>query len=302
MSNSTGKHLMSGAVVKLDVGVPPVSFNVHIKLLCKQSPAFAGLYSGSLAYRIQDHISLPEEDPDAFAIFYDLMYPDRVRLKHPGGFLDLFKLWVLADSLEMSRLQNDVTMACKTLLKRSAIGIDAVSYAYESTLPGSPLRQMAVDSWVSKEDMKRFRAHKGTLPCGFLEDLCSVFFERGGQKSVQRFDQQHFKSCYCVPDPKPESDHSTVLVFDPFAVPATVVWKRRRRSCSTLCAPICDRSRHPDTEEDSDMESRSSVKSEGSVESNSIVKSESTADDWSTDTDEIPLPTNKKRKLVRSGH
>ncbi|KAE8418578.1 hypothetical protein BDV36DRAFT_295005 [Aspergillus pseudocaelatus] len=326
MSNSTRKHLMRGAAVKLDVGIPPASFKVHIELLCGLSPAFADLYSGPMAYKIQEHIHLPAEDSSTFAVFVRWLYWNRVCMNQPLRVLDLFKLWVLAEHLDIPTLQNDALMLCKRRLDRGAIGTDAVAYAYESTLPGSPLRRMAVDSWVCSAGKKRFRAHMGMFPCGFLQDLCSAFFGKKDHNGVQLSGQQHFEYCYFVPDFNPESGRSTVLVCDPFAAPATVVWERRRRSLSILCAPICDRSPYSHAEEDIDVksessverensvksessvESESSVKSESSVESESSVKSESsvesesTADNWSTDSGDTPRPTYKRRKLICSGY
>ncbi|KAE8373950.1 hypothetical protein BDV26DRAFT_296431 [Aspergillus bertholletiae] len=101
MSMDTGKHILSGAIVKLDVGIPPVPFNIHRELLCEVSPVFFDLFTVRLPDLTEEHLCLRGEDPDTFAEFVNWMYWDTVFKDQHPRVLALFKLWVLADKLEI---------------------------------------------------------------------------------------------------------------------------------------------------------------------------------------------------------
>jgi hypothetical protein len=96
--------------------------------------------------------------------------------------LDLIQLWVIADRLLIPRLQN---CTIKTLAQiwgknktRDPI-IEWIPYAYEHTLPGSPLRKLAVDLAVFKhladdiEDNEEI--FRQNFPSKMLFDMFKVF-------------------------------------------------------------------------------------------------------------------------------
>lgn len=174
---------LSGGVIKIDVGVSKVPFDVHLELLCACSPYFESLFQQRFEQALSDEVlCFPDDDPPVFAQLILWMYRGNDSLEAlKGKKMDfLVRLWILASKLEMAEFQNSVIMVCTAKTDDSPTGLmshETVRYIYSHTLPQSPLRCLAVDIWMRKSTSERFDRWQEELPRPFLEALCRGFIK-----------------------------------------------------------------------------------------------------------------------------
>ncbi|KAJ5123782.1 hypothetical protein N7448_009879 [Penicillium atrosanguineum] len=66
---------LSGGVIKIDVGVSKVPFDVHLELLCACSPYFESLFQQRFKQALSDEVlCFPDDDPPVFAQLILWMY------------------------------------------------------------------------------------------------------------------------------------------------------------------------------------------------------------------------------------
>lgn len=145
---------LSGGIASLNVGTPGTPFDVHLELLCDSSPHFNSLFNDRFATVPPATVRLPDDDPDTFTEFLNWVYYGTIfqNQLHPP-WIELFRLWVLADKFEVPELQNLVVTRCKKKLdyqKNGVLATNTINYVYNNTVPGSPLRQMTVDTFAQR--------------------------------------------------------------------------------------------------------------------------------------------------------
>jgi hypothetical protein len=161
---------LSGGIASLNVGTSETPFDVHLELLCDSSPYFNSLFNDRFARFPPATVRLPDDDPDTFTEFLNWVYRGTIfqNQLHPP-LIELFRLWVLADKFEVSELQNLVVTRCKKKLDYGVLATNTINYVYKNTVPGSPLRQMAVDTFVQRVTKAKFSRHREEVPRAFLK-------------------------------------------------------------------------------------------------------------------------------------
>ncbi|KAF2278662.1 uncharacterized protein EI97DRAFT_456118 [Westerdykella ornata] len=101
--------ILSGGIVQLSVGEDETPFDAHIELLCAHSPFFDNALKGRFQEAETKIIALPEDDPDSFSDLLSYVYTKRISVDEKATtWMDLCKLWVMADKYQIPALQNAV--------------------------------------------------------------------------------------------------------------------------------------------------------------------------------------------------
>lgn len=91
--------------------------------------------------------------------------------------LHLFQLWTLAERFRVPELQDIAFANCKEFFDSkpdTVISSEAVQHAYSHSIPGSTIRQLAVDIWAARASDYRILRSRVDLPSQFIEDLSDV--------------------------------------------------------------------------------------------------------------------------------
>ncbi|KAI8939605.1 hypothetical protein NX059_003368 [Plenodomus lindquistii] len=136
-------------------GYPVKIFHVHKDVLSKTSNFFRAALKKEWTARRKGPIKLSDEDPDLFEMYVQWLYSQKVSIKssHPGYHNVLFSLvqsHILGARLLDPKYQNAVMKALILYADETRMyphdGI--LRYAYDNTLPSSPLRMILIDFWV----------------------------------------------------------------------------------------------------------------------------------------------------------
>ncbi|KAJ5921156.1 hypothetical protein N7466_009482 [Penicillium verhagenii] len=180
---------LCGGVIQIDVGESKTPFDVHLELLCTCSPYFESQFQKRFEEAIpESFIHFPDDDPQVFAQVIMWMYRGSGALQVlENKKLDfLARLWILAEKLQMTDLENWMMAICHQRVKETPanfVGKETVSYIYAHALPESPLRRLVVDIWVRTATPEYFQKEKEGLPRQFLEEVCAELIgQRGATK------------------------------------------------------------------------------------------------------------------------
>jgi hypothetical protein len=201
---------LSGGIASLNVGTPETPFDVHLELLCDSSPYFNRLFNDRFARVPPATVRLPDYDPGTFTEFLNWVYRGTIfqNQLHPP-LIELFRLWVLADKFEVPELQNLVVTHCKKKLdyqKNGVVATNTINYVYNNTVPGSPLRQMTVDTFAQRATKAKFSKYREEVPRAFLEDLCVFWLEKRDIIDPSVNLSPDFEALYFVYPPTPLKD------------------------------------------------------------------------------------------------
>lgn len=174
-----------------------------MELICDCSLYFHEVFKNRFTQRRTEPVLLSDADPDTFAEFLAWAYCGEVfKGQSSVAWIQLCRLWVLADKLGAPKLQNLVIEHCNKRydLDSGLVDRSAVEFVYNNTLPGSPLRRLVVDIWLQRLKKDHFDFVKKDLPRLFLEDLCSEWIERNESsgKGQNPLREREFKNHYFV--------------------------------------------------------------------------------------------------------
>jgi hypothetical protein len=193
--------------LNIAVGPDDIPFDAHIELICDCSPFFDNLLKHRFTEPQAKIIPLPDDDPDTFMEFLNWAYRGQILDdKFSPKWIELCRLWVLADKLGVRELQNLVITHCghKYILNHDFVDKEAVEYVYDHTPADSPLRRMVVDTWILKSKPEVFAAVKGEMKAEFWEDCCLALMKNAGisgEKQTLR-STTDFKNSYFVVAPQ----------------------------------------------------------------------------------------------------
>ncbi|KAE8351307.1 hypothetical protein BDV28DRAFT_22315 [Aspergillus coremiiformis] len=186
---------LSGGMAQFIVGSTQTAFTVHTELLCNCSPYFKQRLTNQHAPTttmplINLQAISPDICPEIFTEFLRWMYLgilfDDVDITNK---MFLPKLWVLAETFQISELQHAVVSLYRGITNeaREAVIIEppAIDYIYAHTPANSSLRLLAVETWARHATTAEFSMHRGGLPRPFLGDLCCALI--AGRSEVDSF-------------------------------------------------------------------------------------------------------------------
>ena len=123
------------------------SWSLHRSLLTHHSPHFAtGLTETPRGSRLHT-IKLPEDDPDAFALFVQWLYTGRIAARRDKLPAVVCHAWVLGEKLQCPAFQDRVMCRLLACHVSEALNEETVQLIYEISPAGSLLRAFAVDQF-----------------------------------------------------------------------------------------------------------------------------------------------------------
>ncbi|OCL14234.1 hypothetical protein AOQ84DRAFT_222179 [Glonium stellatum] len=203
MARVLSRTVLTSGILNIAVGPDDTPFDVHIELICDCSPFFDNLLKHRFTEPQEKILPLPDVDPDIFTEFLNWAYRGQIfeGMLSPK-WIDLCRLWVLADKLGARELQNLVVIQCGNKYIRFGNFVDkeAVEFVYNRTPVDSPLRRMVVDTWVLKSNPEVFAAVKGEMKAEFWEDCCLALMKNAAISGERRTLQStaDFKKLYSV--------------------------------------------------------------------------------------------------------
>ncbi len=161
------------AIVYVIVGKEKQRFGIHKDLVCFHSPYFKGAFEGHFAEAKSGEVVLEDVRPEVFGIFVHWLYTksidETICIDTPFDVIEkfkkeaesngnLFEAWLLAEYLQVPKLQNQII---RLLIEKShkSGGVCKLSQLdaliYEKTSVESPLRKFCVDCmcWSSALDI-----------------------------------------------------------------------------------------------------------------------------------------------------
>ncbi len=152
------------ATVSLYVGQEKAAFQVHMNLLCTISTFFKAAFSSEFSEAAERSMHLEEDDVNIFERFVAWLYTKRYDLSCMGKdqrYMELAKLYVLADKYDVSRLKNGIIDQLFELHEASCRppSHHVVTYVYNNSTMKSSFRKLLVGwaawhidfGWFSKE-------------------------------------------------------------------------------------------------------------------------------------------------------
>ncbi|OCK78890.1 hypothetical protein K432DRAFT_331197 [Lepidopterella palustris CBS 459.81] len=177
------RFIFSGGIANINVGPNEVPFDAHIELLCDCSPFFDNALNGRFIEAETKTVPLPEDDPDTFAEFLSWLYCEKIfQTKDNPGWMEISRLWVLADKLGIPTLQNKVMAEFPAkytrLINKGNIHPKVLDFVYENTHEDSQLRKIIVDICAWGMEVEKYAKHKESMPTEFLEDISEVWLKK----------------------------------------------------------------------------------------------------------------------------
>ena len=142
------------------VGTAPNKDTWHLpkELLINSSPFFAAALNGSFAEATSKVIKLPENKPDAFALFIQWLYVGEIATSicpadhdddndddHLCCSLIIIQAWILGDKLGCSIFKDLAMLRLISLFDHWVIDANTVRTAYQGSAHGSQLRKFLLD-------------------------------------------------------------------------------------------------------------------------------------------------------------
>jgi hypothetical protein len=137
-------------MVDIYVGPSKQNFPLHKHLLCTKVPYFRKMFESTFKEGVEQAATLPEDDPNAFALFVQWLYRDSltpldIRKHSPPEndiFLDRIRLYCFAEKILLPNLMDlTMTILFSNYKKLGKMPTDeAVGLAYQHSGPKSPIR------------------------------------------------------------------------------------------------------------------------------------------------------------------
>ncbi|KAF2428362.1 hypothetical protein EJ08DRAFT_699224 [Tothia fuscella] len=166
---------------RIEVGAEPVVFVVHVDLLCAQTPYFSKTLHDESSKSDEKVIRLPDDEPETVRSIPELgLRPHRPRWSPTisvCGVSQFYKLWILADKVQISTLKNSAMEGItSTYAQGCAVGSPSlVNLVYGKTLPRSPLRKALAFHTAAVMSEAFYSEQKSNFSSEFMEDLCQTF-------------------------------------------------------------------------------------------------------------------------------
>jgi hypothetical protein len=156
-------------IVHVLVGKDRKKFALHKIYLCSHSPYFKAAFEGGFSEAKTGEIVIKHTDSAIFGLFVEWLYTQKITeiLCEDGNLKDaeksvmdqpllmeLIQLWLLADYLEVPRLQNcAIDLLNQKMTRRNCfVPASTIKFTYEKTPTGSPLQKFFVD-WLCLSGM-----------------------------------------------------------------------------------------------------------------------------------------------------
>ena len=209
-TNTDSSSLEEAITLVVGEGEEQTKLIVHKDVLCSASPFFQAACKPEWMKAEDKAITLPEDDPEAVKALVHWMYHDEICVDEKKanvndanteeeamrGVWGIFvKLFVLGQKYQIPPLQNDAIDAILVYVNTWSIELGVISYAYENTSSGSPLRRLLVRLVRLDDDDLELMRFKNGLCQEFLFELAMALFkaQRSPSKGAKRGDTSFCK-------------------------------------------------------------------------------------------------------------
>ncbi|KAF2660744.1 hypothetical protein K491DRAFT_711638 [Lophiostoma macrostomum CBS 122681] len=191
---------LSGEIVTVTVGRDEHTkrFLVHTSVICKRSKFFEKAMNGDWKEAQDKNIKFPEDDPEIFSIYVQLLYKGVLSTKklltsntsEPSNvwrqeYAVLARVYVLAEMLMDVKSKNLVLDAMLSKAREEFEGVcyfprlEMVKIIYEGTPSRSPARKFMVDCWsqITKGSGSLGTSSRDKIPKDFLCDLAITMLD-----------------------------------------------------------------------------------------------------------------------------
>ncbi|TKA67598.1 hypothetical protein B0A49_04580 [Cryomyces minteri] len=185
--------------VQLGSDATAEEYAIHKGLISHHSHFFRKALNGHFREAVENHVTLEDEDPAVFHIFYLWLYSSRLydvdkrKPNHvPLSEETLVRTWVFGDKRGVPGLQDAALNSLVSLLANRWTADEAiVRLAYENTLEGSPLRKLYVRFVAYTRSVDKFFESDGKaqkegegFSMDFMRDLVRALCERAGARTL----------------------------------------------------------------------------------------------------------------------
>lgn len=160
-------------------------FVVHEALIVKKSEFFKRAVKKAWNEGGTRPITMPEDDPSVFNLYFDMSYSGIVATKtsaspDPDEWSRLTRLYILSEKLQNVWAKNRVVSAMHFYLndviaqRLVFFGFDSIAELYDGTPSGSPARKLIVDFYIHMNDQNAMNAGRDVLPIDFVFDIACL--------------------------------------------------------------------------------------------------------------------------------
>ncbi|GAB7356498.1 hypothetical protein MBLNU459_g7251t2 [Dothideomycetes sp. NU459] len=199
-------------LITFEVGFDKVKFDVHLGLIRHYMPGLDALQGKDTlkALKAKASKAFEDENPKVFQAFFNWLYTrrlvnsDNVKFRMDDCQL-CSRIWVFVKSYGIPELQNTAMDLLISHLadKHRHFSGNEILWIYERTARNSPLRQLAVDSFATHQDLGiRLEGLRGAdeIPTNFLLDVVlELSFWRPRPTTTKSYWELVDKTKYHVP-------------------------------------------------------------------------------------------------------
>ncbi|OQE22667.1 hypothetical protein PENFLA_c012G04784 [Penicillium flavigenum] len=191
---------VQGPTVTITVGATKSPFHIHKSLICTSSLFFQKAMSGPWKESKEQTLELPEDNPQAFALYSHWLYFGKFPVidegnNHSKEYYDLVNAYVLGGKLLDVKFQNS---AIDAIVEKSSAPDPhdgkryypfgaLISHAYNSTTESATIRKLFVDMHVDAAEAGWLNRE---LPKEFLYSVVEGFMKKrtAQAKKIKAFD------------------------------------------------------------------------------------------------------------------
>jgi hypothetical protein len=157
------------------------TFYVHEKLVTTRSEFFKRAASGLWQQDATHLVNLPEDDPDVFKIYLNLVYTGQLATQSADEWIKLCRLYVLAEKLQDLQAKNETIKGMYAYCGEKADPIftgvahrfpaAATKELYEGTPERSQARKLIADLYGNCADERWLKGAIAEFPAEFYHDV-----------------------------------------------------------------------------------------------------------------------------------
>ncbi|KAI4955616.1 hypothetical protein J4E91_001477 [Alternaria rosae] len=181
-------------ILKVCVGTDPdtAGFFVHETLFTSRSGFFRCAISQAFRGTEAHVVALPDDDPDTFRLYLNLIYTHQLVTRGTDQWLKLCRLYVLAEKLQDVTSKNHIIdgmyaffsdIACQPTLSinvQRILPAAATTELYEGTSNQSQARELVLDLYADSGNISWLLSEQAKLPTEFICDVAVRLLQRRG--------------------------------------------------------------------------------------------------------------------------
>ena len=178
--------------VCVGTGQDAATFFVHETLFTSRSELFKCATSQEFRGTEAHVVALPDDDPDTFRLYLNLVYTHQLVTRGTGQWLKLCRLYVLAEKLQDITSKNQIIDGMYAFFSEIAfqptlsvnisrmLPAAATTELYEGTSKQSQARELVLDLYADSGNVSWLLSEQAKLPTEFICDVAVRLLQRRG--------------------------------------------------------------------------------------------------------------------------